>query len=62
MNGLVKRDPFIGKPDIIREDYSFVFNGYKVDDDGNLINESKALRRNRTNTKRYLKKKKVIHN
>lgn len=39
---------------------AFVFLGYKYDKDGNIINQSNTLMRNRKNNKRYIKKKKDV--
>lgn len=38
---------------------AFVFDGYKCDENGNIINESPTLRRQRKNGKNYVKKKKI---
>lgn len=36
---------------------AYVFDGYKCDEKGNIINESTVLRNQRRNCKNYVKKK-----
>lgn len=53
----IKPERWTGKPQGVREDYRYVFDGYEYDQNGNILVESQRMKSNRANGKRYVKRK-----